>query len=493
MTAAPQSGAATTPAGYPTVGTVINGKYLVEKLIGEGGVGIVVAAQNVELGDRVALKFLRKEMLERSDVVGRFMFEAKAACSIKSENVATVFDVGRTPEGVPFLVMEFLEGRDLASIIAESGSLEVRDVAEWGMQTCEALAVAHAKGIVHRDIKPENLFVEVRNGMRSIKVLDFGISKVALTGNFLSSSIPLVKTQNMMGTPLYMSPEQVRSPEQVDPRTDIWSLGVVLYEALTGALPYVADTITELCAAILEQPTTPIVKYRNDLPPDLMRVIERCLEKDMEKRYQNVAEVALDLLPFAPKRARICAERAGEVLVAAGMAEPASVRFNSSFPSALSTGSLPAAASGAYLVAPPPASLPSGLYPTNAAITIAGDPLPDAPPKGGKTKVVAAAAAMVIGLVGIGFVLRTRAETPAPATPPAQAQAIPPPATPEKEPPVAVAEPVTPEPSASASAPLVPVPVRALPPKAKPKPAAVSSTVSSASPEKKADIIDIGY
>ncbi|MCW5835436.1 MAG: serine/threonine protein kinase, partial [Labilithrix sp.] len=363
---------------------MINGKYLVEKIIGEGGVGVVVAAQNVELGERVALKFLKAEMLERSEVVGRFMYEAKAACSIKSEHSATVFDVGRTPEGVPFLVMELLEGKDLGSMITEGHRLDARAAAEYGMQVCDALAVAHAKGIVHRDIKPENLFLETRSGLRSLKVLDFGISKTALTGSVLSTMLPLVKTQNLMGTPLYMSPEQVRAPDRVDPRTDIWSLGVVLFEALTGALPLHAESITELCAAILESPLDPLTKHRSDLPDGFVEVVEKCLEKDLTKRYQNVAEVALALMPFAPKRSRICAERAVQMLVSAGLVSEESVRFPSAMPpgssphpASRSSEPLAAVASGAFAVAPPPSV--SNLAPPSSASSLSAAPSGELP------------------------------------------------------------------------------------------------------------------
>jgi serine/threonine protein kinase len=314
------------------VGDIINGKYLIEAFIGEGGVGLVAAAQNIELDERVALKFLRPEMLVQTDIVARFMREAKAACSIKSEYVASVYDVGTMADGAPFLVMEYLEGKDLGSVILQRGTIGYREATEYVMQTCEALAVAHAKGVVHRDIKPENLFLTSRAGMSVIKVLDFGISKAALTGSIFGSALPLVKTVNLMGTPLYMSPEQVRCADTVDSRSDIWSLGMVLYELLTGTLPVSATSITELCAAILESPLASISNYRTDLPPGYVAVLERCLEKDPNRRFQNVAELAMAFMPFAPKRARICAERAAQALRSAGLVEESSVRFTSTVP-----------------------------------------------------------------------------------------------------------------------------------------------------------------
>ncbi|AKV00989.1 serine/threonine protein kinase [Labilithrix luteola] len=319
------------------VGETIASKYFVEAVIGEGGVGFVYAAQNLELDERVALKVLKDEMLAREEIVGRFMREAKAVCRIKSENVAAVYDVGTTRNGAPFFVMEYLDGQDLRVAIDDQGRLGVREVTDYAMQVCAALAVAHAEGIVHRDIKPENLFLTKRAGLDVVKVLDFGISKTALTGSVLSSVLPLVKTTNLMGTPLYMSPEQIRSAERVDSRSDIWSLGMVMFEALAGRLPVQADSITELCAAILESPFDSLSNYRNDLPDGLMEVIEKCLEKRVEDRYQNVAELAMALLPFAPTRSRICAERAANALAGAGLIERDAVRFPSSAPPSLNS------------------------------------------------------------------------------------------------------------------------------------------------------------
>lgn len=319
------------------VGETIASKYFVEAVIGEGGVGVVFAAQNLELDERVALKVLKEEMLAREEIVGRFMREAKAVCRIKSENVAAVYDVGTTRNGAPFFVMEYLDGQDLRVAIDDQGRLGVREVTDYAMQVCAALAVAHAEGIVHRDIKPENLFLTKRAGLDVVKVLDFGISKTALTGSVLSSVLPLVKTTSLMGTPLYMSPEQIRSAERVDSRSDIWSLGMVMFEALAGRLPVQADSITELCAAILESPFDSLSNYRNDLPEGLQEVIEKCLEKRIEDRYQNVAEVAMALLPFAPTRARICAERAANALAGAGLIERDAVRFPSSAPPSLTS------------------------------------------------------------------------------------------------------------------------------------------------------------
>jgi serine/threonine-protein kinase len=296
-------------------GEIICGKYQIIELIGSGGMGFVVSASHVELREKVALKFLRPEALTNEDLVARFAREARAAVSIKSEYVARVFDIGNLPDAGPFIVMEYLEGRDLWDVVREQGPLPIKMAVEFVMQACEALATAHAAGIVHRDVKPENLFLTERaQGMASIKVLDFGISKVALTGSAFEADAPLVQTMMPMGSPVYMSPEQIRASQDVDARTDIWSLGCVLYELLTGTAAFDAPSVTQLSAVILEQHPLPLRSYCPDAPAELEAVITRCLEKDPKKRFQDVGELALALLPFAPRRARISAERCCYVL-----------------------------------------------------------------------------------------------------------------------------------------------------------------------------------
>jgi serine/threonine-protein kinase len=322
---APQSGnqLAVEPIKMPfREGDVIAGKYEIIQLIGTGGMGFVVAANHIELGEKVALKFLRQDCLANQELVGRFSREARAAVKIKSEYVARVFDVGSLPSGAPFIVMEYLEGKDLYEIVHENGPVAVNTAVEYVMQTCEALAVAHAAGIVHRDIKPENLFLTRRaTGLDIIKVLDFGISKVALTGSVFESTLPLVKTMMPMGSPVYMSPEQIRASSDIDPRTDIWSLGCVLFELLTGHAPFEAPSITLLTATILEQAAPLLRTQCPEAPAELEAVIARCLEKDPNRRYQDVGELAVALYAFAPRRARLSAERCVHVLRSAGLSQ----------------------------------------------------------------------------------------------------------------------------------------------------------------------------
>ena len=217
----PESIVAPVSVGVGT-GAVLDGKYLVGEIIGSGAFGIVYEGKNLELDEKVALKVMRPEVATDKGMVGRFAREAKSAASIKSEYAASVFDVG-SKDGVPYIVMEYLEGKSLGQVVEESGPFPARTAVEYALQVCEALAVAHSKGIIHRDIKPENLLLTERSGgMQLVKVLDFGISKAALTGSIFGSELPIVKTMNLMGTPLYMSPEQVRCSDHVDVRSDIW-------------------------------------------------------------------------------------------------------------------------------------------------------------------------------------------------------------------------------------------------------------------------------
>jgi eukaryotic-like serine/threonine-protein kinase len=300
-------------------GEIISGKYEVQKLIGSGGMGYVVAALHVELGERVALKFLRPEALAIEELIERFAREARAAAKIKSEHIARVFDVGALPDGAPFIVMEHLEGQDLCDVLHQQGPMPVKVAVEYVMQACEALAAAHAAGVVHRDIKPENLFLTKHaQGLDFIKILDFGISKVALAQGKRAH----VRTQMPLGSPVYMSPEQIRSSEQVDARTDIWSLGCVLFELLTGVVAFDEPSLMQLSAAILEHDPVPLRQLIPDAPVELENVILRCLEKDVSKRYSNIAELAIALYPFAPRRSRISAERCYHALKNAGIECP---------------------------------------------------------------------------------------------------------------------------------------------------------------------------
>mgnify|MGYP001062724726 FL=1 len=217
-------------------GDLLAGKYRIERVLGRGGMGVVVSAVHEALDERVALKFLLPEALANQEAVQRFLREARAAVKIRSEHVARVTDVGTLESGAPYMVMEYLDGVDLARYLESRGPLPVPEAVEYMLQACEALAEAHALGIVHRDLKPANLFrIERVDGTPSIKLLDFGISKV------IAHQVALTQTSSMLGSPLYMAPEQMTSSKHVDARADVWALGIILFELVTGEPPFQGD------------------------------------------------------------------------------------------------------------------------------------------------------------------------------------------------------------------------------------------------------------
>jgi serine/threonine protein kinase len=305
------------------LGDVVAGKYRVTRFLGAGGMGVVVEAEHLELAQPVALKFLYAGAIANPGASERFLREARAAVRIRSEHVARVLDVGRTEQGTPFMVMECLDGRDLGQVIQESTTIEIARAVGYVLQACEALAVAHGLGIVHRDLKPSNIFVTTRpDGTPLVKVLDFGISKAVETGAPLS----LTSTGEILGSPIYMSPEQLRNTRGVDRRTDIWSLGTVLYELLTRRHPFEAESMPTLCAMIAADPPENLRRVRPDVPPELEAVVLRCLEKQPANRFSGISDLARALLPFAgpdglASVGRISRIAAGSEVTAASPAE----------------------------------------------------------------------------------------------------------------------------------------------------------------------------
>jgi len=296
-------------------GDTLAGRYRVERVIGIGGMGVVVAARHLDLDHLVAIKFLLPKFVENKDAVGRFTREARAAVRIQNEHVARVTDVGTLDNGAPYMVMEYLDGTDLEEFARSRGPLSIEDAVDFVLQASEAIAEAHGLGIIHRDLKPGNLFLVRRpDGSRVVKVLDFGISKVigALGANAVAP------TTTMLGSPPYMSPEQLSTPRDVDSRTDIWSLGVILYRLLTGRVPFDAETILELCVVILHGEPAPLREARADVPRDLEAIILRCMAKDRSRRYASVGELARALINFAPERSRVSMERISHLTSAQG-------------------------------------------------------------------------------------------------------------------------------------------------------------------------------
>jgi hypothetical protein len=278
---------------HTRVGTTVDGKYRLVRLLGSGGMGEVYEAQHAGIGRRFAIKFLHRFLASSSDVVARFQREAQAAGSLENENIAAVVDIGTAGDGAPFLVMEYLDGEDLARLLVGSGPLSVPRATYMAIQVCRGLAAAHAGSIVHRDLKPENLFICKRNdGSDLVKILDFGIAK-------FHAGAGLTQTGTTMGTPYYMSPEQARGAKEVDLRTDIYSLGVILYEMLSGAKPHPGDSYNEILYHVLTQDPTPLDAIRPGLPPGISSVVAKAMARNTTDRFTAAADFTAALIPFA--------------------------------------------------------------------------------------------------------------------------------------------------------------------------------------------------
>lgn len=277
-------------------GAILLGKYRVEKELGRGAMGYVVAARHEHLGELFAIKLMLPEVLEIPGAAARFLRETRACARIKSEHVVRVTDSGESEGGVPFMVMEYLTGEDLQSLLDKRRVFPMHEAISYVLQACEAIAEAHTLGIVHRDLKPSNLFLAERpNGKPCVKVLDFGISKDL--ENRPDGASKLTATGSVVGTPSYMSPEQMQA-QSTDPRSDIWSLGVILYEFVTGQLPFPGQSYATIAGKVLyEQPVAPRV-LRGGMPPEFDDIVLRCLEKQPEKRFQSVTELVEALQPL---------------------------------------------------------------------------------------------------------------------------------------------------------------------------------------------------
>lgn len=296
--ASPESLAA---PGIPTIGDVVAGKYRVEGTLGSGGMGVVLSARHVTLGQAVAIKVLGvQDGQTQAEARARLLREARAAAALTSEHVVRIHDIGEDASGRPFIVMERLEGMDLADVLRWRGPLPVDVVAGLLCQACRALVEAHHAGIVHRDLKPSNLFVSKRSdGSAHVKVLDFGVAKSSAPADVQPET--LTGSRMTLGSPAYMSPEQVRDPRQVDARADLWAIGVIAYELLTGKQAFQGNTLPGVCAAIVADAPTPPSVVRPGIPAALEQIVLRCLEKDKNARFQSAQEIALALEPFAAR------------------------------------------------------------------------------------------------------------------------------------------------------------------------------------------------
>ena len=280
--------------------TRIGGRYVVDRLIGVGGMGLVVAARYPELEQDVAIKFMLPQYAANTVLSARFLREARLAARVKSPHFVRVFDMGRIDAGVPYIVMELLSGRNLGDELEARGALPPTEVVDWVLQAAAGIAELHALGIVHRDLKPSNLFLAEAAGSHVLKVLDFGVSKDRAEG-----AAALTSTGHMIGTPHYMSPEQVKESKTTDTRTDVWALGVILHELLTATLPFGArgDAPGEVFGLVLHTEPRKVRSVRPEIPEELEQIVLTCLRRDASERYADVGELAEALRPFAPPAA----------------------------------------------------------------------------------------------------------------------------------------------------------------------------------------------
>jgi serine/threonine-protein kinase len=306
-------------------GAILVGKYRVERILGEGAMGVVLAVRHLVLGELVAMKLIRGDDAQQPDLLERFRREAQAMMRIKSEHVVRTHDIGLLEDGTPFLVMEYLEGQDLARRLEQTGPLALWQVVDFTIQTCEALAHAHTLGIVHRDLKPSNLFiVRCPDGRECVKVIDFGIAKQSGTG-LTVAGMRLTKTAQIIGSPRYMAPEQMSSAKDVDARSDIWSLGVILFELLSGHSPFTGKTLISLYKDITTSEPPLLSRYRADLPDGIVAVVQRCMQKDRAYRYPSVVELCAALRPFASPQCLIVPEQLAQIMGPAAYRTTASV------------------------------------------------------------------------------------------------------------------------------------------------------------------------
>jgi serine/threonine-protein kinase len=371
----------------PRAGERIAGKYVVERVLKRGGMGVVLAARHAELAQPVAIKVLLPELAGDASMVARFLREGRAVSALRSDHVVRVHDVGRLEGGTPYLVMEMLHGSDLDRRVRKQGPLAWQEAVGYVMQVCEALVEAHALGIVHRDLKPSNLFlVDLPSGVTTVKVLDFGISKTNGLDAAMHEGHAITTTEAVLGSPTFMAPEQLKSAKYVDARADIWSLGLVLYFLITGKLAFDAETLGAYLVKILQEEPIPVRSVRADIPEELAVIIHHCLEKDPDRRFQSAVDLRAALAPFAPFAAHTSGLYAA-ARVTGNFAVPPLPHFTGLSPSAptpaggLLGGPTPAGPYG------PSASTPAGMFGPSMATPAAYQAAPPAiTPAGGGPK-----------------------------------------------------------------------------------------------------------
>jgi serine/threonine-protein kinase len=293
-----------------TPGGVLDGEYRVERVLGEGGMGIVVAARELRTDELVAIKLIKPERTGDPASIKRFLREARITLQLKSERAVRVLRVGQLKSGMPYLVMEYLHGRTVASLLEERGALPTETGVDYLLQACEAVAEAHALGVVHRDLKPSNLFLaRGPDGTDGIKVIDFGISKLTTGEGLAGDDGQLTTTAVPLGSPRYMSPEQLGAARDVDARTDIWALGIILCELVTGSCPFHSDSVADLCARILRDAPPPLASLGTSVPAGMDALYRRCLAKEPAQRIASVSDFAVALAPFGSAASQTSLQR----------------------------------------------------------------------------------------------------------------------------------------------------------------------------------------
>jgi serine/threonine protein kinase len=453
-------------------GDILLGKYRVERVVGHGGMGFVIAARHVELDELFALKVLRPEAAARPDAVERFLREARATVKLKGEHVVRVQDVGRLPSGAPYILMEYLEGTDLRALLHQKGPMSAKEASSYVLQACQTLREAHALGIVHRDVKPANLFLTRRSdGSPCIKVLDFGISKLPP-----GAAESLTGTTDVGGSPVYMSPEQMRSIKNVDHRTDVWSMGVVLYELLVGITPFHAQSVAGVAGRVLKDEPEAPSRLRPGIPSAIDGVVLRCLAKKPEDRYQSIEDFTAAL------QAALSGEKPFSWVTTVRMANPAQPGTGTlQLPVRLVSDSIgpaprqvaPAAPGARSAPSPSPAQAPAALSPsvgvstTTSGIGQSLRPLEARSKRGALIAMTAGALCIFIATVAMTL-RREQGEAAASmpdvaASPAAETASASAPAAPDPAPSATPAAPGVPDPAPSAvpAAPDVPEPAPA--------------------------------
>jgi eukaryotic-like serine/threonine-protein kinase len=404
----------------PKPGDVLRGKYRIKRVLGEGGMGIVVRATHLKLDQDVALKLLKPETAENATVVERFAREAKAAARLKGEHVVRILDVEEGVGGAPFIVMEYLEGTDLDRLVRKNGALSPERATAYALEACEGLAEAHSLGIIHRDVKPANLFLaKTPRGAETVKLLDFGISKA---GDDRDPTI--TEADRVLGSPSFMSPEQVKAARDVDARTDVWSLGVVLYFLLTAKLPFEGVTATAVAARIASEGPDPMDA---EIPEGLQAIVLRCLDKDRDQRFASIAELAHALAPYTIGGHERAARVASLAKVPAAPSGSASAPSSATMVASRLTASLSELAAAARVTASVDAPAPVSIDADRDRDRGASEPPRSMPPKRvspwSRRGLVAVAIAIVAGVAWIAA--RSPSRTPpSSVSPPSSARPI---------------------------------------------------------------------